>query len=300
MTEIEILGRRSQKILIPSDWTEMTAEQVQFVFRTHEECICKGKSPLEFNIIVLYHLLGVRRTFRSIHWFSTRKAFAQKISENVFWLCQNCLSFLFESMEESDGLPRLAYRSVVNSLPAVRSKLGPLLIGPADLLADLTFGEFRKATASLQAFFKSLSMEDLDECIACLYRRAYDTPNRAGRKVKPIGHDFQEDVKLVARLPVWQKNLIICWFSSCLEYLQSGKLVLDAEEVNLGELFRGAEHPGPKFNWTDLLVQLARENTLGNIDRVEEEPLLSVLTIMWTNHKEHKRNDAIYKASQGK
>lgn len=300
MTEIEILGDKPQKVTIPSEWSEMTPAQVRFVFRTHEECVRKGKSPLEFNIIVLYHLLGVRRTFGSIRKFCTRKAFAEKISENVYWLCHNCLSFLFEPIEETDGPTRLAYRSVVNSLPTVRSKLGPLLTGPADLLSDLTFGEFRKATSSLTAFFRSRDIADLDECIACLYRRRSRRPNRAGRKVVPLGHDFGKDVRLVSGLPVWQKNLIMCWFSSCLEFLQSGKIVLDAEEVNLQALFSGSEQPGPKFNWTDLLVQLARENTIGNIDRVEEEPLLSVLSIMWTNHKEHKRNDAIRKASQGK
>lgn len=300
MTSIEFYGTKYPAVEIPSSWDEMTPEQVRFIFRTHDKCVRKHKSPLHFNILVLYHLIGIRRTFRSIRRFSTQKVYAEKVSENVFWLCHNCLAFLFEENEEPDQPPRLAYRSVINSLPEVRSKLGPLLIGPADMLQNLTFGEFRRATAALTAFFKDKNPSALDECIACLYRRRSRRYNRAGRKVKPIGHNFEKDVKLASRIPVWKKNLIMCWFASCLEYLQSGKIILDTEEVNLKELFSGEEQPGPKFNWTDLLVQLARENTIGNLDRVEEEPLMSVLSIMWTNHKEHKRNDAIQKASKSK
>lgn len=299
MTKIEIHGT-TQCVEIPESWDEMTPEQIRFVFKTHEECVRKGRSPLDFNITVLYYLMGVKRTFQSIRRFCTQKVFAEKVSENVYWLCHNCLSFLFEQEKESDQAPRLAYRSVINSLPEVRSKVGPLLIGPADLLSDLTFGEFRKASAALSAFFKSREMSDLDECIACLYRRRSKTANRAGRKVRPIGFDFEKDIRLAGAIPVWQKNLIMCWFSSCLEYLQTGKITLDSEEVNLQELFRGSDEPGPKFNWTDLLIQLARENTIGNIDRVDKEPLFSIISVMWTNHKEHKRYESIRKTSQGK
>lgn len=297
MTLIEIY-ETGQNIEIPSSWDEMTPEQVRFVFKTHEHCVLSGKSPLEFNIMVLYHFLGVKRTFNSIRKFCTQKVLAEKVSENVHWLCYNCLSFLFDNNQESDEAPRLAYTSVVNSLPEIRSKLGPLLIGPADLLMNLTFGEFRRASSALTTFFRTKDIADLNECIACLYRRRSRKANRAGRKVKPIGHDFDKDIKLVASLPAWKKNLIMCWFASCLEYLQSGTIYLDTEEVDLKELFAGSEQPGPKFNWTDLLIQLAREDTIGNIDRVDEEPLPSILSIMWTNHKEHKKHDAIRKASK--
>lgn len=300
MTLIEIPDAKGASIEIPSSWDEMTPQQIRFVFRTHEECVRNGLSPLDFNIRVLYHLMGVKRTFRSIRKFCTQKVFAQKISENVFWLCHNCLGFLFEDTKEPDQPPRLAYKSVINSLPEIRSKFGPLLIGPADLLADLTFREFRGASTALTSFFKSHDIADLDECIAYLYRRRSRRPNRAGRSVKPVGQDFQKDIRLISRIPAWQKNLIMCWFASCLEYLQNSKITLDAEEVDLKELFSGSDQPGPKFNWTDLLIQLARENTIGNIDRVDEEPLLSVLSIMWTNHKEHKRNESIRKTQKGK
>ena len=97
----------------------------------------------------------------------------------------------------------------------------------------------------------------------------------------------------------WQKNLVMMWFAACLKYLQSGVLEINGEEVDLSKLFTGDEKSsGISFGWNDLLVEVAKENTLGNIDRVDEEPLFSVLSIMWHNYKERKRNEQIIKASK--
>ena len=97
----------------------------------------------------------------------------------------------------------------------------------------------------------------------------------------------------------WQKNLVMMWCAASLKYLQSGVLEINGEEVDLSKLFAGDEKSsGISFGWNDLLVEVAKENTLGNIDRVDEEPLFSVLSIMWHNYKERKRNEQIIKASK--
>ena len=89
------------------------------------------------------------------------------------------------------------------------------------------------------------------------------------------------------------------WFSACLKYLQTGSVVLDGEAVELSALFSGEGNTGGVgFGWNDLLVEIAKENTIGNIDRVDEEPLFSVLSIMWHNYKERRRNEQIAKASK--
>lgn len=221
---------------------------------------------------------------------------AMKISENVLWLCHNCLNWLTEV--DSEGVPRLSYNSITNPLPAIKSYFGPLLIGPADILQDLTFGEFRHASAALSSFFKSKNVSDLDECIAHLYRRRCHKANRAGRKVAPVIQDkFESDVRLVSRIPVWKKSLIMAFFANCINYLQKGKLVIDGEEIDFSLLYSGGgESSKLSFGWNDLLVQIARDNVIGNMERVDEEPLTSILSIMWTNYKENKKNEAARKA----
>lgn len=267
---------------IPSSWEEMTAKQVQFVFREYGRCLDGEISPMMLSLEIIYEFLGLGRTP------SEGAAKTSKICQNLYILCEQTLEFLFIE-GDTDGMPRLSFNSVMNPLPAVRSGMArTLLTGPASLLQDLTFGEFRHASAALNAFFRSGDVADLDECIAFLYRRRSSKPNRAGRNVKPFTMDtIKDDIALASKIEDWQKNLIMMWFSSCIGFLQSGTLTLNGEEVDLSKLFSGdGSGKGPAFTWNDILVQMARDNTIGNIDRVDEEPLLSILAIMWTNHKE--------------
>lgn len=292
MNTIEVF-ETGKVVQVPGSWREMTPEQVRGVFRIFEWCLRRGKSPLDFNVRVLWMLLGVRRTVKG--WFTDIFNGSSSVrDENVYRMCEKFLGFLFS--EESAAL---TFDSVANPMPVVRSGL-VRLYGPGELLQDLTFGEFRHASAAINRFFRSHEPEDLDECIAFLYRRRCRKANRAGRMVPDVDQrNARGHIHRASRLKGWQKNLVMMWFSACLKYLQSGVLEIDGEEIDLSRLFAGDDkHSGVSFGWNDLLVEVAKENTLGNIDRVDEEPLFSVLSIMWHNYKERKRNEQIIKASK--
>ena len=277
MNRIEAYGTgRSSEI--PSSWSEMSPKQVRHAYRLYERC----SSPLEFNIRMLYYFLGIR--FRRVKG---------RTAENVYFICERCLGFLFS---EEDGVARLAYDGLANPIPRIGRRFGP-----NELLQDLTFGEFRQAAMAVQAFGKSRDVSDLDDCLAVLYRRRSLEPNRAGRHAGPMGtRAFRADRRAAARMRPWQKNLVLSWFCRCLQYLQTESLVLNGEEVDLAQLFvsDGGTSRGPSMTWNDLLIQLAKDQTIGNIDRVDEEPLFSVLSILWSNHKEAKRYEATAKAKK--
>lgn len=292
MNTIEVF-ETGKVVQVPGSWSEMTPKQVRGVFRIFEWCLRRGKSPLDFNVRVLWMLLGVRRTVKG--WFTDIFNGSSSVrDENVYRMCEKFLGFLFS--EESAAL---TFDSVANPMPVVRSGL-VRLYGPGELLQDLTFGEFRHASAAINRFFRSHEPEDLDECIAFLYRRRCRKANRAGRMVPDVDQrNARGHIHRASRLKGWQKNLVMMWFAACLKYLQSGVLEINGEEVDLSKLFAGDDkHSGVSFGWNDLLVEVAKENTLGNIDRVDEEPLFSVLSIMWHNYKERKRNEQIIKASK--
>lgn len=292
MNTIEVF-ETGKVVQVPGSWREMTPEQVRGVFRIFERCLRRGESPLDFNVRVLWMLLGVRRTVKG--WFTDIFNGSSSVrDENVYRMCEKFLGFLFS--EESAAL---TFDSVANPMPVVRSGL-VRLYGPGELLHDLTFGEFRHASAAINRFFRSHEPEDLDECIAFLYRRRCRKANRAGRMVPDVDQrNARGHIHRASRLKGWQKNLVMMWFAACLKYLQSGVLEINGEEVDLSKLFAGDEKSsGISFGWNDLLVEVAKENTLGNIDRVDEEPLFSVLSIMWHNYKERKRNEQIIKASK--
>ena len=292
MNTIEVF-ETGKVVHVPGSWREMTPEQVRGVFRIFERCLRRGESPLDFNVRVLWMLLRVRRTVKG--WFTDIFNGSSSVrDENVYRMCETFLGFLFS--EESAAL---TFDSVANPMPVVRLGL-VRLYGPGELLQDLTFGEFRHASAAINRFFRSHEPEDLDECIAFLYRRRCRKANRAGRMVPDVDQrNARGHIHRASRLKGWQKNLVMMWFAACLKYLQSGVLEIDGEEVDLSKLFAGDEKSsGISFGWNDLLVEVAKENTLGNIDRVDEEPLFSVLSIMWHNYKERKRNEQIIKASK--
>jgi hypothetical protein len=292
MNTIEVF-ETGKVVQVPGSWSEMTPKQVREVFRIFERCLRRGESPLDFNVRVLWMLLGVRRTVKG--WFTDIFNGSSSVrDENVYRMCETFLGFLFS--EESAAL---TFDSVANPMPVVRLGL-VRLYGPGELLQDLTFGEFRHASAAINRFFRSREPEDLDECIAFLYRRRCRKANRAGRMVPDVDQrNARGHIHRASRLKGWQKNLVMMWFAACLKYLQSGVLEINGEEVDLSKLFAGDEKSsGISFGWNDLLVEVAKENTLGNIDRVDEEPLFSVLSIMWHNYKERKRNEQIIKASK--
>ena len=292
MNTIEVF-ETGKVVQVPGSWSEMTPKQVRGVFRIFERCLRRGESPLDFNVRVLWMLLGGRRTVKG--WFTDIFNGSSSVrDENVYRMCETFLGFLFS--EESAAL---TFDSVANPMPVVRSGL-VRLYGPGELLQDLTFGEFRHASAAINRFFRSREPEDLDECIAFLYRRRCRKANRAGRMVPDVDQrNARGHIHRASRLKGWQKNLVMMWFAACLKYLQSGVLEINGEEVDLSKLFAGDEKSsGISFGWNDLLVEVAKENTLGNIDRVDEEPLFSVLSIMWHNYKERKRNEQIIKASK--
>lgn len=266
---------------LPSNWSEMTPEQVCSVFRLNDTAIRKGWSARELKIRILFALLDIR-----LSWRYAFRPVPERLSENVTMLCERCLGFLFEEGQ-------LSYDDVSNPLPVIGR-----LIGPADLLTDLTFGEFRHASTALNAFFKSRSVADLDRCITFLYRTRNRKANRAGRKV--VGFDdgrFSDELRKVSKLATWQKNLILAWFSSCLNYLQTGSISIDGEDIQLSLLFPpdagGKQLP---CTWNDLLLQVAKDGTIGNSERVDEEPFVRILQIMWSNYKEAKRYEKIAKA----
>lgn len=53
---------------IPSKWSEMTPEQARVTMRLLWDMESGLISPLEFHVRVLYLLLGIKRTWRSVMW----------------------------------------------------------------------------------------------------------------------------------------------------------------------------------------------------------------------------------------
>ena len=67
MTKIEIY-ETGTTVEIPSSWDEMTTRQVRDVMKIYTRCVESQSSPLEFNVRVLYYLMGMKHNARSVRW----------------------------------------------------------------------------------------------------------------------------------------------------------------------------------------------------------------------------------------
>ena len=176
---------------IPSKWSEMIPEQARVTMRLLWDMESGLISPLEFHVRVLYLLLGIKRTWRSVMWEKLNRAAAEQKNANIFLLCENLLGWLFTDTE--DGLLP-TFDTIQNPLPEIH--IGShRLRGPADALQDLILVEFRNALIARDEFLNTRQPAALDRMIAFLYRQPSKQANRAGRCIVPIRHEtFERDV----------------------------------------------------------------------------------------------------------
>ena len=290
--DIPMLGLKYQ---LPSSWSEMTHTQIHSVMQRYFQSIESGHSPLEFNIQVFYDLLNVKHNWLSRYKSILHPNLRGHKHENIRLICEECLSWLTEIV---DGVPRITFDLTENILPII-SVRGATLIGPAELLQDLTFGEYRQAINAHNSFLKSQKIDELNELLVFLYRKKSKSANLAGRRVAPVNNEnFASLVKYVALIPNWQKHLILLWFTNCIKALQSDVITIDGEDINMSLLFSDSE-PDKVYpsTWSDLLIQVAKESVIGSRDDVDNQPLYSIFQIMWHNFKEHKNNEKIRKSS---
>lgn len=276
-------------IQVPSSWDELSRKDVQWVFKTYTECL--ASSPLDFHIRLLYRFLNMKPTFRNRLAIAISEEAREQFADNVEYCCRKLLDWV---LEENDGELYLTFDSIINPLPTVRVGLSTL-IGPADGLQDLSFAEFRAASSAMETFTRSKDVKALDECISILYRPKGKI-NKAGRAVGEFDYN-RITTRYVKHLSLWKKNLIITWFASCLKFIQGGKIELNSEPVDLSLLFHSdSDKVNIPFTWNDLVIEIAKERSIGNVDEVDSQSLYTILGILWHNYKEQQRYEQMEKA----
>ncbi len=286
MTEISVF-ENGNKSYIPSSWDELSNKDIQTIFMLYDKVLKSELSFVDLNIELLFYFLKSKPNITSI----LRQD--NTVSENINYLIKNCLSFLFK-VSKDIPIPVLTYNLVRAPFPEGIKVKGKTLISCSDGLLNLTYSEFRHLGTSLNNFFKTSNLDDLDEAIACIFRVASNKANKAGRYIKAFDNsDFSNDVKLVSHIPSWKKNLLMYWMANCLSFLQTGIIEIDGEKIELNLLFTSdtveeAKHP---FTWNDLLLSIAKEGVLGNKNEVDNEPLTAILQIMWSNYKSMKKDE---------
>lgn len=178
-------------------------------------------------------------------------------------------------VDDEAGCVSLRFDTTRNLLPVYKG-----LQGPASHGGDLTFGEFRAATAAMNLYTEDHLPSDLLALVAVLYR----FPDPATGKRTPFDPDdlptLMRDVQRV--MPDWLQWGVYAWFARFCEYLLTGEFVIDGQTVTFSPVFGRREKDAPQGVGQDLglnsiLYTVAESGVFGTAADTDRTPLLRVL-----------------------
>lgn len=176
-------------------------------------------------------------------------------------------------VDDEEGCVALDFHTTKNLLPEWQG-----LRGPASHGADLTFGEFRCATAAMNLYTTDHYESDLLALTATLYR----TPGTGGRRIPFCRDNMPGYMRDAVKMPGWMQWGVYVWFAYFCEYLLSGCFVIDGQEVTFAPVFSRRELDAPRSSAQDLglnsiLYTVAESGVFGTADDTDRTPLLRVL-----------------------
>jgi len=275
---------------LPDHWDEMTSEQVCFVLKQAFLFTNGSIDHNDFIIRVFYKLAGIKRNVRTIFWeMLVPKSLLLDKNANAYQLAEYYTSFMLKPLEEGF---EINFDTVLNFLPEV--KIGRTVYhGPADLLSDITFGEFRSAVEGMNEFFKHQEQPALNRMIACLYRPSDPQQNpddHSGRKREPFNRiKSARHSNQLRKLKDWQRLMILTWFSSCINHIKRNDIEIEGRLINLSPIFPEPDEfdgsrSAPGLGWTGILFGVSKEGVFGDIRQTDEASFFDVLLFMYDNH----------------
>lgn len=286
MHTIEIT-EKNKIIQIPADWDDCTPEQAQYLLRMAFDVMSGQVSIGAFRIKVFKYLTGLKLGLT--YHVRQRLNLNNEVNSMIYLLSEQLCGWIFEKKE--DGTYELRFETVANFFPVLAKSYH----GPEALLSDLTLGEFKTALSVVDQYFENkedevLAMEQLNLFLSVLYR-----PKRNGVKI-PF-HEHIPDPSVFAKVPVWQKQCVVIWFTYCVKCLQSEELTINGIDVDLSVLFPksgGTSGGSRKVNlgWTGILLDIAESGVFGDAARASQTPLYDVLIFLLKKHQDQKsQND---------
>lgn len=172
----------------------------------------------------------------------------------------------------------LTYDSTVNLMPEWNCIRGPMSHG-----ADLTFGEFRHATAAVNKYNAGHDPIDLQALCAILYRPSINKRGCIMRE--PFREQYMSRyMGLVSDMPEWMQWGIYAWFAYFCQYLFTGTFIIDGLELCFAPVFdRHRKSPDAQpgiiqnLGMNSVLYSVAESGVFGNVDATDDTLLLRVM-----------------------
>ena len=296
MNTIEI-PERDIKQEYPSCWEEMNDEQfacvVQNWIKLHDG---KINEP-EFFLIILYNFLGIKRS--PLHNLKDKRLSEEELQDKFanIWQLTETLHWILEKVDTPKGsVYRLTYTDITNHIPELENDGGITLVGLADGMLDITFGEYRRAFAHFEAFNNNRQDIYLNRLIATLYlpeRTGFDEiktkPEFDGRRREKFNQNLTPHyAELLKEVPFWKKYAIFLWFFNCDMWLKIGEIELDGKLISFEPIFSKSKSSDDgietldenDLGMTQLLYGIAESKLFGSIADVDNTGYIDVLTAL--------------------
>lgn len=251
----------------PDCWEELQPAEWTYLLKLrHELMTRRGLSLLDVKRAWCYYVLR-RRGYRFGHLHHTDDMnLVERLAGTLDWMWL---------VDDEEGCVALDFRSTRNLLPVWEGLRGPQSHG-----ADLTFGEFRCATAAMNLYTQDHLPSDLLALTATLYRK----PWKYGKRKAFVQDELPKYMRDAKDMPGWLQWGVYAWLAYFCDYLQRGDFVIDGQVVTFAPLFgrRNKDAPTPPTGGQDLglnsiLYTVAESGVFGTATDTDRTPLLRVL-----------------------
>ena len=305
------LPERDIRIDIPSHWDEMSPEQIKYCLKQAYFASLDIISVPEARLRVFYYLADIEVDSQSIRWARIQSPnIVQDKNSKVFLLAEQLCSFLFSPGQ--GGRYEINYDTVINHFPVIKAG-GQVLHGPASLLSDLTFAEFRTAIEEMEEYFSTKAEIHLSRMIACLYRPMrkdwdsfQESDNFDGKMREPFNRArLDANALYTAKIGAVDRTAFLLWFTYSLNYLQTQDLSISGRVINLSILFpQGKKRTAdlaPELKgsgWTGLLYVVAEQAVFGTIESTDKAGLFDILLYLYDKEIENQKQKSKQKAKR--
>lgn len=266
-------------IELPEHWDECTHEQRDYILSEVSKATSGSQSLMACKANIFVHLTDLHLTPNYI--VRNRKGLADTTNERITLLAEKLCAWPFTTVDDE---VQVQYNSIVNPYPEIKHK-GKTWKGPADLLQDLTFLQFRTALADLSDITKNQNEETVHQFIENLY-----TPNPEPRTSQPAPR---------TPLPAHQAQAILLWFTYCIQIIQTTPLEIQGSEIDFSVLFPKNSHSGESENtqpqtlnnlgWTALLFDISESGVFGTTQDTDKTNIYTILMFLLKKYQDNQK-----------
>lgn len=257
--------KRNKEIEFPDCWEELQPAEWTYLLKLRQELMTRrGVSLLDVKRAWCAFVLK-RRGYRFGHRHHTEDMLlVDRLAGTLDWMWL---------VDDEEGCIALRFNTTQNLLPEWGGLRGPMSHG-----GDLTFGEFRAATAAMNLYTQDHLDSDLLALVAVLYRR----PDGQGKRTAFDTDDLPRLMKAAQGMPGWLQWGVYAWFAHFCEYLLTGEFVIDGQTVTFAPVFGRRDKDGPRPSGQDLglnsiLYTVAESGVFGTAADTDRATLLRVL-----------------------